>query len=197
MLHHPDGSVLVVEFKELAVNPHFDPDQFARTLPGGKELIELNRPGRLEQVVQAWPEVESLLPVVLPEMALAKTGLLDYDLFAYVLRFQGNAEHDFLDIYYTANPGQFYFFRESKVGLLAGGCVEIDPGAWNVFERYPGSRRTARWVTAEREFFLVTSRDAGYLQSLLEQWFREEIQFKTIPEMAELGFEPVYEKEGH
>ncbi len=196
-LFHPDGSVLVVEFKELAVNPQFEDETFAWTLPESKVVTELNRPGTLEQVKTAWPEVKNILPAVYTQMALQKTGVLDYDLFDYVLRFQSDAEYDFLDIYYTATPREFHFERHSKLGLLGDGYVELNPTAWNVFERYFGGTRTARWVTGDYEIFMVSNRSVDFLQSLLEELPRDTINFKTVQEMKTLGLQPVTEKEGH
>ena len=196
-LYHPDGSVLVVEFKELEINPQLDAETFAWELPDEKPVTELNRPGTLEQVIAVWPEVEHILPVINEQMSLNKTGLLDYDLFDYVLRFQGDAENDFLDIYYTVTPREFYYERHSKLGLLGDGYVELNPSAWNVFERYFGSASTARWVTADYEVFMVSSRRIDFLQPLLEELSRDEMQIKTVSEMRAIGLEPVFEREGH
>lgn len=195
VFHHSDGSTLVVEFTELVVNSPIDPAVFE--ISEGPEGVGLNRLGRLDQVIAAWPEIETILPAILKEMRLWKTGLLDHDLFEYVLRFQGDQEGDFLDLYYTSKPAQFYFYRKSKVGLLGKGCLEINPSAWNVFERYAGSRRMARWVTEEHEVFIVTNRGTDFLQSLLEMLAGEEMQLKNVQEMIDLGYEPVVEKEGH
>lgn len=196
-LFHPDGSVLVVEFKELTVNPQLDSDVFSWILPEGKEVTELNRMGTLEQVKEVWPEVEAILPVVYAEMELQKVGVLKYDLFDYVLRFKGESAYDFLDIYYTATPQEFNFYRQGQFGLLGEGYVELNPSAWNVFERYLGASRTARWLTFDYEIYMVTSRGVDYLQSLLEELAQETVQFKTVEEMIEQGIEPVTEKEGH
>lgn len=196
-LHHPDGSVLVVEFKELTVNPQLDAETFAWTLPEGKEVTELNRLGTLEQVVAVWPEVEDVLPVISKQMSLNKIGLLDRDFFDYVLRFQGDVENDFLDIYYTVTPREFNYDRHSKFGLLGDGYVELNPSAWNVFERYFGRTSTARWVTADHEVFMVSNRGIDFLQPLLEELSRDELQVKTVREMRSIGLEPVFEKEGH
>lgn len=196
-LFHPDGSVLVVEFTELLVNPDINPSAFSWTLPEGNTFTELNRVGTLEQVKEAWPEVENILPAVYTEMELRVTGVLDYDFFDYVLRFQGEAEYDYLDIYYTDSPREFAFDRHGEFGLLGDGHVELNPNAWNVFERYFGSSRTARWVTGDYEIFMVSNRGVDYLRSLLEELSRQKIQFKTVQEMIELDLEPVTEKEGH
>ncbi len=196
-LFHPDGSVLVVEFKELEVNPQFDSDAFSWILPEGKEVTELNRTGTLEQVKKAWPEVEAILPTVYAEMELQRVGLLNDDLFDYVLRFKDESTYDFLDIYYTDVPQEFNFYRQGKFGLLGEGYVELNPSAWNVFELYLGPSRTARWITLDYEVYMVTSRSVDYLQSLLEELAQETVQFKTAEEMIERGLEPVTEKEGH
>lgn len=196
-LFHPDGSVLVVEFRELAVNPHIDPAVFEWTLPEDRDVVELNRPCNLDRVIEAWPDVGNILPPVYSEMKFERAGVLDYDLFDYVLRFRGEAEWDFLDIYYTGVPREFAYERHSKFGLLGDGYVELNPGAWNVFERYHGSSRAARWVTEEFEVFMVSSRGIDFLQLLLEKLAQHEIRFKTLHEMKEHGLEPVTEKEGH
>lgn len=196
-LFHPDGSVLVVEFKELTVNPQLDSDLFSWVLPEGKEVIELNRSGTLEQVKEVWPEIEAIMPLAYAEMELERVGVLNYDLFDYVLRFKGESTYDFLDIYYTAVPQEFYFYRQGKFGLLGEGYVELNPSAWNVFERYLGASRTARWHTLDYEIFMVSSRSLDYLQLLLEDLAQETVQLKTVEEMIELGLEPVTEKEGH
>jgi len=196
-LFHPDGSVLVVEFKELKVNPQLDSDVFSWVLPEGKEVTELNRAGTLEQVKEVWPEVEAILPVVYAEMELQRVGVLNYDLFDYVLRFKGESAYDFLDIYYTTAPQEFNFYSQGKFGLLGEGYVELNPSAWNVFERYLGASRTARWLTLDYEIYMVSSRSVDYLQSLLEELAQEIVQLKTVEEMIERGLEPVTEKEGH
>lgn len=196
-LFHPDGSALVVEFKELTVNPQLDSDVFSWILPEGKEVTELNRTGTLEQVKEVWPEVETILPAIYAEMELQRVGVLDYDLFDYVLRFKGESSYDFLDIYYTAVPQEFKFYRQGKFGLLGEGYVELNPSAWNVFERYLGASRTARWLTLDYEIYMVSSRSVDYLQSLLEELAQETVQLKTAEEMIERGLDPVTEKEGH
>ena len=196
-LFHPDGSALVVEFKELTVNPQLDSDVFSWILPEGKEVTELNRTGTLEQIKEVWPEVEAILPVIYAEMEIDRVGVLNYDLFDYVLRFKGESAYDFLDIYYTAAPQEFRFYRQGKFGLLGEGYVELNPSAWNVFERYLGASRTARWLTLDYEIYMVSSRSVDYLQSLLEELAQETVQLKTAEEMIERGLEPVTEKEGH
>jgi len=98
ILNHPEGSRLVVEFKELQVNPALDDDLFAWVLPQNVNTRELNRTASLEEIMEHWPEA-SILPGALPEgMTLVKAGILENDLYEYVLRFQGAREKDFMDI---------------------------------------------------------------------------------------------------
>lgn len=196
-LFHPDGSVLVVEFKELAINPPLEAADFAWTPPEGVAVTVLNHTVPLEQVKESWPEVEKLLPAIEAEMELAKAGRPGDGFFEYVLRFLGETEHDYLDLYYTTSPREFAFDRHAKFGLLGEGYVELNPNAWNVFKLYTGGSRTARWVTGGGDVFIVSSRGVDYLQALLEELSGQKAIFKTYEEMIELGLEPVIEKEGH
>jgi outer membrane lipoprotein-sorting protein len=181
VFNHPEGSVLVVEFKELQINPVLADDLFSWTLPQGANVRELNRAGTLEEIQKTWPEASRLQEILPPEMKLKKAGILDNDLYEYVLRFQGAGEKDYIDVFYTTTPGEFASFPGAEYGRLAGGCVYLDPKAWNVLENYIGESKTARWVTDDAGVLLVSSRDVSQLQHILEQLAGEKIVRRAAP----------------
>ena len=195
ILNHPEGYRLVVEFKELQINAALDDDLFAWVLPQNMNIRELNRTATLEEVLERWPEA-SALPGALPEeMDLTKAGILDNDLYEYVLRFLGKRENDFMDIYYTTTPMEYTLLPETKLGQLAGGYVDYDAKAWNVFERYPGENKVARWVRDDAEVYIISSRDISQLLPILEKLAGEKIEFGAAPakDTLELFFMEVTE----
>lgn len=175
VLNHPEGSVLVVEFKELQINPVLADDLFSWTLPQGANVRELNRAGTLEEIKRIWPEASRLPEILPPEMKLKKAGILDNDLYEYVLRFQGAGEKDYIDVFYTTKPVESASLPGAEYGRLAGGSVYLNAKAWNVFENYIGESRTARWVTDEAAVLIVSSREISQLQHILEQLSGEKI----------------------
>jgi outer membrane lipoprotein-sorting protein len=183
VLNHPEGSKLVVEFKELEINPRLEDDIFNWTLPEGVKVRELNRAVDIEEVKSAWPETAKLLNVLPEEMELKLCGVLYDDIYEYILRFQGTNESDFLDVYYTTTPGEFNFLPEIELKRLAGGYVDYDANAWNVSKRLEESR-IARWVTDEAEVFIVSSlhRDVAELLLILEELAEEKIEDGAPPE---------------
>lgn len=186
ILNHPEGSRLVVEFKELQINPALDDDLFTWVIPQNVNIHELNRTATQKQVMERWPEA-AVLPEILPEeMELAKAGILDNDLYEYVLRFQGIKEKDFLDIYYTTTPMEYTFLPETELGQLAGGYIDYDAAAWNIFKIYPGKSKVARWVRDDAEVFIVSSRDITQLLPILEKLAGEKIEFAAAPEKGSL-----------
>ncbi|MDO9535959.1 MAG: GerMN domain-containing protein [Bacillota bacterium] len=195
VLNHPEGFRLVVEFKELQINPVLDDDLFAWVLPQNVNIRELNRTVTQEEIIKRWPEA-SVLPGALPEeMELAKAGILENDLYEYVLRFQGSREKDFMDIYYTTTPMEYTLLPETKLGQLAGGYVDYDAKVWNVFERYPGENKVARWVRDDAEVYIISSRDISQLLPILEKLAGEKIEFGAalLKDTLELFFMEITE----
>lgn len=187
VMNHPEGSKLVVEFKELEINPQLDDEIFNWTLPQGIKVRELNRTADIEEVIKAWPETTKLLNILPEEMELKLAGVLYNDLYEYILRFQGTGEDDYLDVYYTTtSPGfSFLFLPEIELGKLAGGYVDCDANAWNVSGRYE-ENRVARWITDEDDVYIVSSlhRDVEELLSILEELAGEKVVFGAPPEQG-------------
>ncbi len=196
----PENRQLIVEFKELDVNPQLDDELFhwSDALLEDMRVREFNAETTLEQVKTAWPDLDKILETLPEGLEYFRAGTLEeYDFYRYVVRFRGETEADYLDVYFTEEPWEFTFFPASEVGKLADGYVELNPEAWNVFERYTGASRTGRWVGEEYDIFLVSSRDTDELQALLEQLAGESIQFMEKFQLMEIGTDPVPEKEGH
>jgi germination protein M len=195
ILNHPEGSKLVVEFKELQINPVLPDNIFSWTPPQGVKLHQLNRSGNLEEIKKAWPEVTKLCASIPQEMKLEKIGVLEKDLYAYVLRFQGPQENDFMDIYYGTMPGEFSFLPEIERGKLADGYIDLEPKARSVFKRYIGESNVARWVRDDAEVFIASSRDIPQLLSILENLAGEKAKFGAVKqeEVMELYFMQVTE----
>jgi outer membrane lipoprotein-sorting protein len=182
ILNHPEESVLVVEFQELQINPPLSDDLFTWILTDDIEVRELNRAGTLEEVTRFWPAASRLPGILPPEMELKKAGILQNDLYEYVLRFRGFDEKDFVDVFYTSKPGESPSLPGAESGTLAGGRVYLAPRAWNVFENYFGESTTARWITDNAEVFIVSSRDISELGRILEELAGEEIVQRAAPE---------------
>ncbi len=200
ILNHPENRQLIVEFKELNVNPELEDElfQWSNDLLLGMNVREYNAETTLEEVKKAWPETLKVLDALPEELEFYRAGTLDEtDFYRHVVRFRGATEGDYLDVYFTNEPREFTFFSGSRVGKLSGGYVELNPEAWNVFERYIGGSRTGRWVTKERDIFLVSSRSTGELQVILEHMAGEPVTFVDKSDLLRDGIDPVFEKEGH
>lgn len=198
VLNHPEGTRLVVEFQELKINPVLEDSIFDLDLPPGIPVFDFNHNVAPEQVYAAWPQAATL-PELLPQgLALWQAGALEkHHLYEYVLRFRGEKETDFLDIFYASNPGELFYFPSSRMGRLGGGIVEINTAVRNIFEAYIGDNRLARWLTEEGDIFIVSSRGTGELELLLEKLAGEQITFVEGRELQREGIRPAYEKEGH
>lgn len=179
VMNHPEGSKLVVEFKELEINPQLEDEIFNWTLPQGIKVRELNRTADIEEVIKAWPETTKLLNILPEEMELKLAGVLYNDLYEYILRFQGTNEIDFLDVYYTTTPPEFTFLPEIELKRLAGGYVDFDSSVLHVSNRYFEESRIVRWITDEAEVFIVSSqhRNTAELLSILEELAGEKIEY--------------------
>jgi len=125
-----------------------------------------------------------------------------------VLRFAGPGKGDYLDAYHSSSPREFIYFSGSTLGQLEDGYVELNPEAWNVFDRYIGESSIGRWIVLgeedergkrvlEEEVFLVSSRGTEELRVFLEQLVGEEMEPVSYGELLEKGLEPAVEKEGH
>ena len=176
VLASSEGS-LYVEFKELAINPSFEPDIFEVVIPDDKEVEELNRNVELAEITGFWSDGTRLAGKASEEMEVFQTGALKDSIYDYVIRFRDEEEGRFLDIYYTDSYNQIGFMPDSVVGRLGEGDVELNQGARNVFERYIAKANTARWVNGEEELFLVTNKEVSYLKDLLEFLAGEEVVF--------------------
>jgi outer membrane lipoprotein-sorting protein len=198
VLNHPEGTRLIVEFQELQINPVLEESIFALDLPSGIPVYNLNLNLALEQVQELWPQAATL-PELMPQgLELWQAGKLEeYHLYEYVLRFQGQKETDFLDIFFASNPKELFYFQDSRMGRLGGGIVEINAAVRNIFEVYIGDSRMARWLMEERDIFIVSSRGTGELELLLEKLAGEQITFVEGWELQREGITPAYEKEGH
>ena len=198
VLNHPEGTRLVVEFQELQINPVLHENIFALELPPEKPVYNLNRNVPLEQVHLAWPHA-MILPEILPEgLTLWQAGKLEeYHFYEYVLRFQGEKETDFLDVYFASSPRETFYHQGSRMGRLGGGLVEINATVRNIFELYIGDSRMARWITEEADIFIVSSRGTDELELLLENLAGDQIIYVDARELLKAGMKPVYEKEGH
>ena len=201
-----EGSLLVVEFTELEVNPSLEEDMFHYILEEGElgiasvehpDFRELNRHGQLAEV-ETDADLDAVLKYLPEGYELFKVGVLKNDMFFdYVLRYRGASETDFLDIYLSSNPREFYYSPDSRVGKLAGGYVEVDEKAWNVFEHYIGESSIAKWITPNFEIFMVTNHGSALPAAYLEKIAGEEIQYVTPDDLAEEGIERPIIKEGH
>ncbi len=200
ILNHPEERQLIVEFNELEINPELKDEQFqwSDSLLQGMTVREYNAEVNLEEVQAAWPELQKVLDALPDGLTFYRAGALEeQDFYRHVVRFRGTTEGDYLDIYFTDEPREFTYFFESDVGKLADGYVELNPEAWNVFERYIGASQTGRWVTAERDIFLVSSRSTAALQAILEALAGEPVEFLDRSDLIKEGIQPVLEKEGH
>ena len=172
-----------MEFKEISINPEPDENAFVLTLPEGKKVVELNRSVSLKEANEIWPESEKTLEHVPAEMELQRVGILKEDLFDLVLRFRGKKENDFMDIYYTASPGEIKepLNPSAQAGKLGNGFVELEKNVRNVFKRYIGESNTARWSNENGVVFIVSSRETHQLQEVLENLAGEKIRFGSFP----------------
>ncbi|UNC93446.1 LolA family protein [Candidatus Contubernalis alkaliaceticus] len=199
-----EGSSLVVEFTELKVNPPIDPQTFDfaledidTTSPEQPYVQEINRLGEMSEV-EANVELEALKDHLPQGYELFKVGVLENDkLFDYVLRYRGQTEKEFLDIYLSSNPEEFYYSPDSRVGKLAGGYVEVNRKAWNVFELYIGESSIAKWITPEFKVFMAAPHGSGLPAAYLEKIAGEEIDYVTPGDLAKEGIDQPIVKEGH
>ena len=178
ILNHPEGHRLVVEFKELKINPKLEADIFSWSLPEGAKVRELNRTSSLEEVKSYWPDVEKVFHVLPIDMKLWKIGFFNNNdhSFKFVLRFRGRQENDFMDLYYSTTPGEYSFLPEIERGKLADGYVDLDPKARN---EYVGECKTARWVKDDAEVLIASNRDLPQLLSILENLAGEKVKFES------------------
>ncbi|NLX90446.1 MAG: hypothetical protein GXZ07_02460 [Firmicutes bacterium] len=181
VLNHPEGHRLVVEFKEISINTAPEKNAFAWALPEGKKVVELNQTSSLEEVQKIWPESEKAVEFLSGKMELRKIGLLKGDLFELVLRFRGEKENDFLDIYYSTSPENISHNATGQVGELGNGVARLEENARNVFERYMGESNTACWSCEDGEVFIVSSREIVQLQEILEHLADNKIDFEISP----------------
>lgn len=186
VLNHPEGNRLIVEFKEIFINPEPDENTFVLNLPEGKKVVELNRSVSLKEANEIWAESAKTLEHVPAEMELQRVGILKEDLFALVLRFRGKKENDFMDIYYAASPGEITepLSPSAETGKLGKGFVELEKNVRNVFKRYIGESNTARWSSDNGVVFIVSSRETQQLQEVLENLAGEKIRFSSSPAAA-------------
>jgi len=201
-----EENTLVVEFTELEVNPSIDSNMFDYVLEEGElgiasvehpDFRELNRQGQLAEV-ETDADLDAVLKYLPEGYELFKVGVLKNDMFFdYVLRYRGASETDFLDIYLSSNPREFYYSLDSRVGKLAGGYVEVDQKAWNVLEHYIGESSFAKWITPNFEIFMVTNHGSALPEAYLENIAGEEIRYVTPDDLAEEGIERPIIKEGH
>lgn len=181
LLNHPEGHRLVVEFKEISINTAPEKNAFAWVLPEGKKIVELNQTGSLEEVQKIWPESKKAVEFLSGKMELQKIGLLKDDLFELVLRFRGEKENDFLDIYYSTNPQNISHGATGRAGELGNGVARLEENARNVFKRYLGESNTACWSCEDGEVFIVSSREITQLQEVLEHLADNKISFGISP----------------
>ena len=187
VLNTPEGSRLVVEFKELQVNPAAEPGDFEWELPGEAKITELNEEVSINEASEKWPLLQKALTELPQGMQFLRAGIPAGDFFEKVARFRGEDERDFVDIYFSAEPRKSISYRDSEVGTLAGGYVELNSTAWNVFERYTGRSSIVRWFTEEKEVFIVSSRKITELQEFMEKLAGEEIKETDIGTLIEKG----------
>ncbi|MDO9573481.1 MAG: hypothetical protein Q7I94_00700 [Candidatus Contubernalis sp.] len=199
-----EGSSLVVEFTELQVNPTIGPETFDYALEDmgilsleQPDIHEINRQGEMAEV-EADADLKAIRDHLPQGYDLFKVGVLENDMFFdYVLRYRGETEKDFLDIYLSSNPREFYYSPDSRVGKLAGGYVEVNQKAWNVFEHYIGESSIAKWITPDFEIFMVTNHGSSLPAAYLEKIAGEEIEYVTPTDLAKEGIHPPIVKEGH
>lgn len=185
VLNHPEGTRLVVEFQEIKINPALEAGTFVLELPGELPVVNLNQNLSLEQVQEVWPLSSRVTELLPEELGLWQAGKLeDMHFYDYVLRFQGKTENDFLDVFYTETPLEPFYFRGNRLGRLDGGIVEFNPTVRNLFETYTGDSSIARWMMEdEKEIFIVSSRNQGELEVLLEKLAGEQISFVEASEL--------------
>ncbi len=209
LIHHDGTSTLVVEFKEIEINPQVDPELFLHEgLENREETMileqekeweyeEINHRGSLEEI-KTPVNLDKLKENLPSHFELFAVGILEQNPFYdYVLRFRGEQEMDFLDVYLSSSPGNRAFFSDSQLGKLGEGYVEVNKGAWNVMDLYTGNSSIARWVTPEFEVFLVANRGSNLPLNLLEKVSGEEMEKATLPQLKREGIEFPVNKEGH
>ncbi|RQD76100.1 MAG: DUF2092 domain-containing protein [Candidatus Syntrophonatronum acetioxidans] len=206
LTRHDGTSSLVVEFKDIEINPQVDPELFTHegVKPGEdifileqeQEYEEINRRGSLEEVNTPF-NLEKLKESLPSSYDLFAVGILEENpFFRYVLRFRGEQEMDFLDVYLSSSPREGAFFSASQLGKLGEGYVEVNRGAPNVMDLYVGDRSIARWVTPEFEAFLVANQGSDLPLKLLEKVSGEEMEDATLSQLKKESVEFPAEKEG-
>lgn len=129
---------------------------------------------------KGWHDIEKTIAEVPEKFKLFKSSILKDDTrFDFVLRFKGEDEEDFLDIYFTKQPGELAYNTPSQAGKLKEGYVVIDDNAWNVFKIYYGRSSIARWVRENCELFIVSNQDTSTLIGFLESLAGDKIKLPS------------------
>lgn len=193
--------VLIREFKEIEINPYLDDVIFDFSLEEGKydKITRLNKTGTKEDLKDMGYEfVEEAAEAVPDNFEIFKVGIFEENhMHNYVLRFKGEQESDFIDIYYSLQPDRMMYSRDSKYGKLGGGYAELYYEAVNVADLYFGGNYTARWFTDDFQLFLVSNQNTEVLAQVIEGAAGESIEPVSQQEIIEEGIELPITKRGH
>ena len=178
-LRNPEGQ-LVVEFRELEMNPEFASDTFKVEIPSEPEPEPniLNRLAEPEELEAEYPEVEAIQEAIPEDMHRERIGYLKNNVFFdYVLRYQEPDAYEYLDVFLTRDIEESSLFPDSKKGVLGEGYVELNANVWNLFDIYIGSNSMAQWIKPELGIILVSNRPVDELQDVLENLAGEAVEF--------------------
>lgn len=194
-----DSRSLVVEFKNLQVNPQIDDVIFDYVLDENNENVRVfNQTSSIDELKDLGHEKADDIVKAMPDnYEIFTVGYLDQDMiFDYVLRFKGQKEKDFIDVYYSSSPMELRYTRDSILGKLGSGYVVIDEDAVNVMETYIGFNTAGRWNTENEELFIVTNSGSADLIKIMEDIAADKMEEVTIKEIEDIIQEHIT-KENH
>lgn len=198
LISEHDNRSLVVEFKDLQINPQIDESVFNYDIEEDYENIRVfNNALSLEELKsEENEEVERILDSLLDSFEVFVVGNLENsNLYDYVIRTKG-ADNDYIDVYYSSNPSAFSYDNDSVYKKLKDGYVQIREDAFNVMETYVGESNILRWTNNEKEFFIVSNLNSDYLIRIIEDTLGGEVDDVSREEIQE-NFSPIIERDNH
>ncbi|MFZ5945470.1 MAG: LolA family protein [Bacillota bacterium] len=166
----PENRKIVMEFKELRVNPVLEDQVFRIKIPKGEAVKQWNQLSSFENAQHQWDWLSNLNKIIPQELKLVKTGKTNEDTF--VLRYKNlQTENDFLDILIMPKPESIRYLGENNKGF-----VQIKEGV-NALGIHIEKTNVGQWVTKDFQGYFVTTRGTGFLEQVLEQLAEKGTEF--------------------
>jgi outer membrane lipoprotein-sorting protein len=188
---------LTNKFVEIQFNPAIDKKIFSYEAKLDKRVKMVNKKSSLEEAKKEWKVAGSFPGLLENSFTLSKVIELEKGWYDYSLSFKGKENtKEYLDIY-IGKPMSEYYMKESELGKLKDGWVEINREAVNVFKVYIGRSSFVKWVTPESEIVMVGNVGVEGMIETLEKLTGEKVSPASVEDMKKFGVEEPVTKEGH